>query len=99
MPEGWAWARVSSVVQIYLGLTHTPDYVNKGVPFYSVKDISSGGLDTSNPKYISEVEFDNFPSGAKPQIGDLLFGRVGTLGKHTFVENEEPCVLFVCLGF
>ena len=99
VPEGWAWARVSSVVQIYLGLTHTPDYVNKGVPFYSVKDISSGGLDTSNPKYISEEEFDNFPSGAKPQIGDILFGRVGTLGKPTVVEIEEPFGIFVSLGF
>lgn len=89
----------SSVVQIYLGLTHTPDYVNKGVPFYSVKDISSGGLDTSNPKYISEEEFDNFPSGAKPQKGDILFGRVGTLGKPTVVEIEEPFGIFVSLGF
>ena len=99
VPEGWAWARVSSIVQIYLGLTHTPDYVNKGVPFYSVKDISSGGLDTSNPKYISEEEFDNFPSGAKPQKGDILFGRVGTLGKPTVVEIEEPFGIFVSLGF
>ncbi|MBQ3544469.1 MAG: restriction endonuclease subunit S, partial [Lachnospiraceae bacterium] len=25
VPEGWAWTRVSSLVQICLGLTHTPD--------------------------------------------------------------------------
>ena len=99
VPEGWEWARVSSIVQICLGLTHTPGYVNKGVPFYSVKDISSGGLDTSNPKYISEEEFDNFPSGAKPQKGDILFGRVGTLGKPTVVEIEESFGIFVSLGF
>ena len=99
VPEGWEWIRVSSIVQICLGLTHTPDYINKGVPFYSVKDISSGELDTSNPKYISEEEFDNFPSGAKPQKGDILFGRVGTLGKPTVVEIEEPFGIFVSLGF
>lgn len=99
VPKGWEWTRVSSIVQICLGLTHTPDYANKGVPFYSVKDISSGGLDTSNPKYISEEEFDNFPSGAKPQKGDILFGRVGTLGKPTVVEIEEPFGIFVSLGF
>ena len=99
LPEGWAWTRVSSIVQICLGLTHTPEYVEKGVAFYSVKDISSGGLDTSNPKYISEEEFENFPSGAKPQKGDILFGRVGTLGKPTVVEIEEPFGIFVSLGF
>ncbi|MBQ3543626.1 MAG: restriction endonuclease subunit S [Lachnospiraceae bacterium] len=99
VPEGWAWTRVSSMVQICLGLTHTPDYVDKGIAFYSVKDISAGCLDTSNPKYISEEEFSNFPSGAKPQKGDILFGRVGTLGKPTVVELEEPFGIFVSLGF
>ena len=99
LPDGWAWCRVSSIVQICLGLTHTPEYVEHGVPFYSVKDISAGGLDTSDPKFISEEEFSQFPSGAKPQKGDILFGRVGTLGKPTVVEIDEPFGIFVSLGF
>ena len=99
VPEGWAWTRVQSITQICLGLTHRPEYVSKGVPFFSVKDISSGGLDISDPKYISKEEFANFPSGAKPQKGDILFGRVGTLGKPTVVNVDFDFGIFVSLGF
>ena len=80
-------------------MTHTPKYVESGIPFYSVKDISSGGLDTTNPKYISAAEFEKFPDGAKPQYGDILFGRVGTLGKPTIVNTNSPFGIFVSLGF
>ena len=99
MPEGWSWTRIQNITQICLGLTHTPKYVKSGIPFYSVKDISSGGLDTTNPKYISAAEFEKFPDGAKPQYGDILFGRVGTLGKPTIVNTNSPFGIFVSLGF
>lgn len=99
MPEGWSWTRIQNITQICLGLTHTPKYVESGIPFYSVKDISSGGLDTTNPKYISAAEFEKFPDGAKPQYGDILFGRVGTLGKPTIVNTNSPFGIFVSLGF
>ncbi len=33
------------IVDFYLDVTHTPEYVNSGVPFLSVKDISGGNLD------------------------------------------------------
>ena len=93
------WTRIQNVTQICLGLTHTPKYVESGIPFYSVKDISSGELDTTNPKYISAAEFEKFPDGAKPQYGDILFGRVGTLGKPTIVNTNSPFGIFVSLGF
>ena len=99
LPEGWSWTRIQNITQICLGLTHTPKYVESGIPFYSVKDISSGGLDTTNPKYISAAEFEKFPDGAKPQYGDILFGRVGTLGKPTIVNTNSPFGIFVSLGF
>ena len=99
LPEGWRWTRIQNITQICLGLTHTPKYVESGIPFYSVKDISSGGLDTTNPKYISAAEFEKFPDGAKPQYGDILFGRVGTLGKPTIVNTNSPFGIFVSLGF
>ena len=99
LPDGWEWTRIQNITQICLGLTHTPKYVESGIPFYSVKDISSGGLDTTNPKYISVAEFEKFPDGAKPQYGDILFGRVGTLGKPTIVNINSPFGIFVSLGF
>ena len=99
VPEGWAWARIASLVSINLGLTHTPKYVEKGIPFYSVKDISNGYLDESEPKYVSQEEFNTFLEGAKPRKGDIIFCRVGTIGKPHIVSVDYPFGIFVSVGF
>jgi len=91
---------LSELVDIYLGLTHTPEYVLDGVPFLSVKNISSGSIDFSQCNYITEDEYNSLPNGAKPQCGDMLFCRVGTIGKPVIIEKDTPRFgSFVSLGF
>ena len=90
---------VDSVAEIYLGLTYTPQYVEKGVPFLSVKDISSGTINNSDIKYISQEEYDSCTSNSKPKKGDILFGRVGTLGCPIIINDNIDRCIFVSLGF
>ena len=91
---------LNELVDIYLGLTHTPEYVLNGVPFLSVKDISNGNIDFSKCSYITEEKYNSLPNGAKPQIGDMLFCRVGTIGKPVIIEPETPKFgSFVSLGY
>ena len=91
--------RVQEVTKIYLGLTHTPVYMEAGIPFLSVKNISTGKIDFKDTKFISEDEYFSLPDGAKPQKGDVLFARVGTLGCPSIVDTEQPFGTFVSLGF
>ena len=92
--------KLSDVAEIYLGLTHTPTYVEQGKPFLSVRDISSGVIDFSNCHYITEEEFCSLPNGARPQIGDMLFCRVGTIGKPVIIpENTPEFGTFVSVGY
>ena len=92
--------KLGDIADIYLGLTHTPKYVEKGVPFLSVKDISNGKIDFSKCHYITEEEFNTLPVGAKPQVGDMLFCRVGTIGKPIIIkEGTNKFGSFVSLGF
>lgn len=94
------YIKLKNVAQIYLGLTHTPKYVECGVPFLSVKDISGGKIDFSKCHYIENQEFESLPQGAKPQRGDLLFCRVGTIGKPIIIDESIPKFgTFVSLGF
>lgn len=99
MKEGWKMVKLGEVCDICLGLTHTPKYVDKGIPFISVKDISQGELNLNNTKRISEDEFTNMPDGAKPRKGDVLFCRVGTIGKPQVLKLDEPFGIFVSVGF
>ena len=81
-------------------MTHTPTYVEQGKPFLSVRDISSGVIDFSNCHYITEEEFCSLPNGARPQIGDMLFCRVGTIGKPVIIpENTPEFGTFVSVGY
>lgn len=99
-PNNFEVGKLSDVADIYLGLTHTPTYVEQGRPFLSVRDISSGVIDFSNCHYITEEEFNSLPKGAKPQAGDMLFCRVGTIGKPVIIpENTPEFGTFVSVGY
>jgi len=96
MPYG----KIDDVAEIYLGLTHTPTYVEDGVKFISAKNTSCDYLDLSDVKYISREEFEKAPKGTKPQKGDVLFSRVGSnLGHPVILDVDEELCTFVSLGF
>lgn len=92
--------KLADIAEIYLGLTYTPKYVESGVKFISAKNTSKDFLDLSDTKYISEEEYENSTSNAKPKRGDVLFTRVGSnLGHPVIVETDEPLCMFVSLGY
>ena len=99
-PYGLRKGVLKDVADIFLGLTHTPEYVDYGKPFLSVRDISSGYIDFSNCHYITEEEFSTLPKGARPKENDLLFCRVGTIGKPVIIPEGTPRFgTFVSVGF
>ena len=97
---GGAKKKLSDMVNIYLGLTYTPTYVENGVKFISAQNTSNDFLDLSNTKFISREEFEKSTSNAKPKRGDILFTRVGSnLGHPVIVDTDEDLCIFVSLGF
>ena len=99
-PNSLPVGKLADVADIYLGLTHTPTYVQDGTPFLSVKDISSGYISFSNCHYITEQEYQSLPNGAKPRAGDILFCRVGTIGKPVIIPDDTPAFgTFVSVGY
>jgi type I restriction enzyme S subunit len=97
--KGYKEEKLGDICNFYLGLTYTPKYVDEGVPFLSVKDITKGYLSFEKTKYISYEEFESSTSNAKPKKGDVIFGRVGTLGRPLIVETDIDFCIFVSLGF
>ena len=99
IPKGWEWCRFSS---LYLSLTDgthsTPKYTLTGIPFISVKDISSGIIDFSNTKYISKEEHQKLSDRCHPQKGDLLLSKVGTTGIPALVTTDKEFSLFVSVA-
>ena len=99
IPESWEWVRLKNLVQIISDGTHkTPNYVETGIPFLSVQNISSGKFDLSKSKYISKEEHKELVKRVKPKKDDILICRIGTLGKAIKNTLDIEFSIFVSLG-
>lgn len=99
IPESWEWVRLGNLCKLITDGTHkTPKYVEKGVPFLSVKNISKGYLDKTDVKYITPEEHEEICKRGRPELGDILFCRIGTLGRALLLREEYEFSIFVSLG-
>ena len=99
VPSGWVLTTLGEVAQKITDGTHqTPVYVAEGVPFISVKDFSGGKLDFSSTRFISPDEHAQLYKRCDPRRGDILLGRIGTLGKAVLVDTDIEFSLFVSVA-
>ena len=99
LPESWCWCRLGDILLKLTDGTHsTPKYTETGISFISVKDVSSGKLDFSNCKHISEKEHTELYDRCNPEIGDILLTKVGTTGIPVIVDTDLPFSLFVSVA-
>ena len=99
IPDSWEWCRLGSILNKLTDGTHsTPKYVESGIPFISVKDVSSGCLDFSNCKYITKEEHKELYERCNPEQGDILLTKVGTTGIPVIVDTNDEFSLFVSVA-
>ena len=99
IPDSWEWVRLGTILHKLTDGTHSrPQYVDSGIPFVSVKDISSGKLDFSNCKYITEQEHRELYNRCNPEYGDILLSKVGTTGIPVIVDCNDQFSLFVSVA-
>lgn len=100
IPSNWKWVNLSSLCSVISDGTHqTPKYVGNGVPFISVKDISSGVINFSDTKFISYEDSKELNKKIAPESGDILICRIGTLGKAVKIPSGcKQFSIFVSLG-
>ena len=83
------------------GVHQKPTYTDSGIPFISVKNITTGVLQFENCKYISRVDHDKFTRRCKAEKGDVLYTKVGaTYGRPALVvdtDREFSIYVSVCL--
>jgi len=60
--------------------------------------MSTGKLDLSNTKFITQEEHDKLFQRCDPEIGDLLISKVGTTGIPAIVDTTTPFSLFVSVA-
>lgn len=101
IPSSWSWCRLGNIILCLTDGAHkTPKYIDTkdGVPFLSVKDISSGKIDLTNTKFISQETHEVLSKRCNPQKGDILLTKVGTTGIPVIVDTDVKFDLFVSVA-
>ena len=99
IPDSWAYCRLGTILYKLTDGTHSrPKYVDSGIPFISVKDVSSGTLDFSNCKFITEEEHNELYKRCNPEYGDILLTKIGTTGIPVVVDTTDEFSVFVSVA-
>lgn len=92
IPKEWAFDHLSELAtRIVDGVHHTPSYIEHGVPFVTVKNLTgSRSIDFDDLNFISHRDHQEFIRRADPKVGDVLVTKDGTLGVSRLVESWHP---------
>lgn len=64
---------------------HQNEYVSLGVPILNSKNIGNGKIISESLDYVPQSVLDRLPQYILEE-GDILFGRAGTIERHTYVN-------------
>lgn len=94
----WEEKRLGSVSDVRDGTHDSPKYVSNGFPFITSKNLlPSGEIDFSAVNYISQKDYDNFNKRSNVEVGDILFGMIGTIGNAVIVKQTGFAIKNVAL--
>lgn len=95
IPDNWEWVRLNDISQQIGDIDHKmPTKVNfKSIPYISPKDFTPTGIDYQNAKQIDEKSFLQLSKKFKPQKGDFIFPRYGTIGKIREIDVDFPLLV------
>ena len=97
IPKGWDVQPLSLLCHSITDGTHfTPRYVEQGVPFYSVENVTAN--DFSNVKFITKEEHAILIKRCEPERGDILMTRIGSLGDTKLLDWEVNASIYVSLA-
>lgn len=81
------------------GPHQTPNYVETGIPFVTVRNMVTGKLSFDHLKYITSEDHAVFSRRCKPEFGDVLYSKDGaTRGRSCYVDSRRDFSIFVSVA-
>lgn len=100
IPDTWTWAPVWLLSsKVTDGVHKKPEYVDDGVPFLTVKNLTVGpGITFSDCRYVTQEDHEEFIKRTNPENGDILITKDGTLGVVRAIRTDTLFSIFVSLA-
>jgi type I restriction enzyme M protein len=93
----WPMVKLGSLVEdMHQGINTAGlkiEFSDQGIPIIQSRNITSGVLDFKNIKYMSPDDWITYRGKYKPQINDVLFTNIGTIGKSIIVLKDEDYLI------
>ena len=99
-PKGWPVVPLEDIcTHITDGVHAKPTYTETGVPFISVKDVTTGRLSFDDCKFIAEEDHRQFTRRCRPEQMDILYTKVGaTYGRPALVDTKREFSIYVSVA-
>lgn len=99
LPLGWSSKRLRDIAAKITDGTHvTPSYIAEGIPFLRVTDIQDREINLERVKRISLEEHRQLTQRCKPEQGDILLSKNGSIGFVKVVTWNWEFSIFVSLA-
>jgi Type I restriction modification DNA specificity domain len=100
IPDTWRWMSIDSLSRkVVDGVHKTPEYVEHGIPFITVKNLTAGpGISFESCKYVREEDHRVYTERTRPQRGDILISKDGTLGVTRAIRTDKEFSIFVSVA-
>lgn len=86
--EKWLYKELKEVKDVRDGTHSSPKYIDNGYPLVTSKNLTDSGLNLNDVSLISESDYNEINKRSKVEVGDILLGLIGTIGKPVLVDSE-----------
>ena len=84
----WSYTRLKEVKDVRDGTHSSPKYIDTGYPLVTSKNLTDYGLNLEDVSLISDSDYNEINKRSKVEVGDILLGLIGTIGKPVLVETD-----------
>ena len=95
--DAWVQRNLGEWSDVRDGTHASPKYIEQGHPMVTSKNLTDSGLDMSDVSYLTDEDFNEINQRSKVDIGDILFGMIGTIGKPVIVDRDDFAIKNVAL--
>jgi len=93
--EDWNIKKLNEITEIYDGTHQTPKYVEHGIPFYSVEQLTANNF--TKTKFVSKEVFEKENKRVKLEKGDVLMTRIGDIGTSRYIDWDVNASFYVSI--
>ena len=95
--EEWGYYKLGDMKDVRDGTHESPKYQLEGRPLVTSKNLKDNGLDLNEVSLISNLDFEAINRRSKVNVGDILFGMIGTVGNPVLIERDDFAIKNVAL--